>query len=189
MPRRSHDISFDATAQVFRFPPWRKFKSRRRRARQTVLRSLPSRPMQQGQASVTALGAAGHRAAHQVLERGFVFADPLALRILGSDADERHRARQGTAGAARLAPVHRDAQPLRRGFGAPCDRKRRAADPGSGRRSRHLRLSARADPGTARSSSSIIRRRKPRSDAGSLRRKSPSLRMSRTSLTISKAAA
>ena len=43
--------------------------------------------MQQGQASVTALGAAGHRAAHQVLERGFVFADPLALPILGPDAD------------------------------------------------------------------------------------------------------
>jgi methyltransferase (TIGR00027 family) len=43
--------------------------------------------MQHGQASVTALGAAGHRAAHQILERGFVFADPLALRILGPDAD------------------------------------------------------------------------------------------------------
>jgi O-methyltransferase involved in polyketide biosynthesis len=43
--------------------------------------------MQQGQASVTAIGAAGHRAAHQVLERGLVFADPLALRILGEDAD------------------------------------------------------------------------------------------------------
>ena len=43
--------------------------------------------MQLGQASVTALGAAGHRAAHQVLERGFVFADPLALPILGQDAD------------------------------------------------------------------------------------------------------
>ena len=43
--------------------------------------------MQQGQASVTALGAAGHRAAHQVLEHGFVFADPLALRILGQDAE------------------------------------------------------------------------------------------------------
>ena len=39
--------------------------------------------MQDGQASVTALGAAGHRAAHQVLERGFVFADPLALRSSG----------------------------------------------------------------------------------------------------------
>jgi methyltransferase (TIGR00027 family) len=43
--------------------------------------------MQHGQASVTALGAAGHRAAHQVLERGLVFADPFALRILGEDAD------------------------------------------------------------------------------------------------------
>jgi methyltransferase (TIGR00027 family) len=43
--------------------------------------------MQHGQASRTALGAAGHRAAHQVLERGSVFADPLALRILGQDAD------------------------------------------------------------------------------------------------------
>ena len=43
--------------------------------------------MQQGQASVTALGAAGHRAQHQVLERGLVFADPLALPILGQDAD------------------------------------------------------------------------------------------------------
>jgi len=32
------------------------------------------------------MGAAAHRAAHQVLERGFVFADPLALRILGDAA-------------------------------------------------------------------------------------------------------
>jgi methyltransferase (TIGR00027 family) len=44
--------------------------------------------MQHGEASRTAVGAAGHRAAHQVLERGFVFADPLALAILGRDADE-----------------------------------------------------------------------------------------------------
>ena len=44
--------------------------------------------MQHGQASRTAVGAAGHRAAHQVLERGIVFADPLALRILGADADD-----------------------------------------------------------------------------------------------------
>jgi methyltransferase (TIGR00027 family) len=43
--------------------------------------------MQPGQASLTAIGTAGHRAAHQVLEHGFVFADPLALRILGQDAD------------------------------------------------------------------------------------------------------
>ncbi len=44
--------------------------------------------MKHGEASRTALGAAGHRAAHQALERGMVFADPLALRILGDDADE-----------------------------------------------------------------------------------------------------
>jgi methyltransferase (TIGR00027 family) len=35
---------------------------------------------------LTALGAARHRAAHQVLEGGRIFPDPLALRILGSDA-------------------------------------------------------------------------------------------------------
>lgn len=43
--------------------------------------------MQAGQRSRTALGAAGHRAAHQVLERGFIFNDPLAVRILGDDAN------------------------------------------------------------------------------------------------------
>ena len=43
--------------------------------------------MLQGQPSRTALGAAGHRAAHQMLERGFIFSDPLALRILGPDAE------------------------------------------------------------------------------------------------------
>jgi len=42
--------------------------------------------MQQGQPSRTVLGAAFHRAAHQVLESGFIFADPLAVRILGADA-------------------------------------------------------------------------------------------------------
>jgi methyltransferase (TIGR00027 family) len=44
--------------------------------------------MQSGQPSRTALGAAGHRAAHQVLEQGRIFFDPLALRILGSEAEE-----------------------------------------------------------------------------------------------------
>ena len=44
--------------------------------------------MQEGQFSRTALGAAGHRAAHQVLEGGRVFADPLALPILGEDANQ-----------------------------------------------------------------------------------------------------
>ena len=44
--------------------------------------------MKHGGASRTALGAAGHRAAHQVLERGIVFVDPLALAILGPDAEQ-----------------------------------------------------------------------------------------------------
>jgi methyltransferase (TIGR00027 family) len=43
--------------------------------------------VQAGQASRTALGAAAHRAAHQVLEQGRIFSDPLALRILGADAE------------------------------------------------------------------------------------------------------
>jgi methyltransferase (TIGR00027 family) len=43
--------------------------------------------MQSGQFSRTALGAAGHRAAHQVLEGGATFADPLAVPILGEDAE------------------------------------------------------------------------------------------------------
>ena len=42
--------------------------------------------MQEGLPSRTALGAAYHRAAHQVLERGAIFSDPLAARILGPDA-------------------------------------------------------------------------------------------------------
>lgn len=37
--------------------------------------------------SRTAWGAACHRAAHQVLEEGRIFSDPLALRILGIDAE------------------------------------------------------------------------------------------------------
>jgi hypothetical protein len=43
--------------------------------------------MQAGHPSRTALGAARHRAAHQVLERGFIFSDPFALPILGIGAD------------------------------------------------------------------------------------------------------
>jgi hypothetical protein len=45
-------------------------------------------PMKHGQASRTALSAAGHRAAHQALEGGSVFPDPLALVILGDEAEE-----------------------------------------------------------------------------------------------------
>jgi methyltransferase (TIGR00027 family) len=42
--------------------------------------------MQRSQPSRTALAAAVHRAAHQVLEQARLFYDPLALRILGPDA-------------------------------------------------------------------------------------------------------
>ncbi|MGA2813784.1 MAG: SAM-dependent methyltransferase [Candidatus Acidiferrum sp.] len=37
--------------------------------------------------SRTALAAATHRAAHQILEKGSIFNDPLALRILGEDVE------------------------------------------------------------------------------------------------------
>jgi methyltransferase (TIGR00027 family) len=43
--------------------------------------------VQLGKPSRTAWVAAVHRAAHQVLEQGRIFADPLALRILGVDAE------------------------------------------------------------------------------------------------------
>ena len=43
--------------------------------------------MEAGSPSRTALAAAAHRAAHQVIERGMLFQDPLAMRILGADYD------------------------------------------------------------------------------------------------------
>jgi methyltransferase (TIGR00027 family) len=43
--------------------------------------------VQIGKPSRTAWAAAAHRAAHQVLEQGRIFADPLALRILGQEAE------------------------------------------------------------------------------------------------------
>src|ERR1700712_2289527 len=53
--------------------------------------------MQPGQPSRTALGAAGLRAAHQVLDGAAIFVDPLALRILGPDADDLVREAQAEA--------------------------------------------------------------------------------------------
>ncbi|HZZ18871.1 MAG TPA: SAM-dependent methyltransferase [Opitutaceae bacterium] len=47
--------------------------------------------MQPGKPSQTALGAASHRAAHQKLEHGFIFRDPLAERILGEHLEEAIR--------------------------------------------------------------------------------------------------
>lgn len=44
--------------------------------------------MQFGEPSRTALAAARHRAAHQLLEQGRIFADPLAVPILGGDGGE-----------------------------------------------------------------------------------------------------
>ncbi len=55
-----------------------------------------------GKPSRTALAAAAYRAAHQVLEQGRIFSDPLALRILGADAEAAvARASEGP-GAARM---------------------------------------------------------------------------------------
>src|SRR5579862_1222603 len=45
--------------------------------------------MQSGQPSRTALGAAGHRAVHQVLEQGTIFTDPLAVPILAADFESQ----------------------------------------------------------------------------------------------------
>jgi methyltransferase (TIGR00027 family) len=47
--------------------------------------------MESGTPSRTAIGAARHRAAHQILEQGFIFFDPLALRILGEDDESVSR--------------------------------------------------------------------------------------------------
>jgi methyltransferase (TIGR00027 family) len=58
--------------------------------------------MQPGQPSRTALGAAGHRAVHQVLEQGRIFADPLAVRILGPDADSALRDAEPDPSSKRL---------------------------------------------------------------------------------------
>ena len=45
------------------------------------------RALHEKQPSRTALAAAAHRAVHQLLEEGRIFADPLAVPILGGDAD------------------------------------------------------------------------------------------------------
>ena len=58
--------------------------------------------MQSGQPSRTALGAAAHRAVHQVLERGHIFADPLAVRILGTDAEAAVREAENDPSRRRL---------------------------------------------------------------------------------------
>jgi methyltransferase (TIGR00027 family) len=47
--------------------------------------------MQSERASRTALSAAAHRAAHQLLERGAIFSDPLAVAILGEGGERLAR--------------------------------------------------------------------------------------------------
>src|SRR5882762_1485226 len=47
--------------------------------------------MQTGQPSRTARAAAAHRAMHQLLEQGRMFADPLALRIIGAETAAQAR--------------------------------------------------------------------------------------------------
>ncbi len=59
--------------------------------------------MQSGQPSRTARAAAFHRAAHQVLEGGRIFSDPLALRILGENG----------AAVAREAGLHPSGRRMR----------------------------------------------------------------------------
>jgi methyltransferase (TIGR00027 family) len=58
--------------------------------------------VQLGQPSRTARAAAAHRAAHQILERGRIFADPLALPILGEDAEALVREAEGDPSRRRL---------------------------------------------------------------------------------------
>ncbi|HXE34759.1 MAG TPA: SAM-dependent methyltransferase [Verrucomicrobiae bacterium] len=60
--------------------------------------------MQSGQPSRTAWAAAAHRAAHQVLEKGRIFSDPLAVPILGQDAESvaREAEARPSSGAMRL---------------------------------------------------------------------------------------
>ena len=58
--------------------------------------------MQRGKPSRTAWAAAAHRAAHQILEQGRIFADPLALRILGEDAEAVARKAEERPSARRM---------------------------------------------------------------------------------------
>lgn len=58
--------------------------------------------MQSGVPSRTALGAARHRAVHQLLEQGRIFTDPLALRILGEDPRSIVEAAQQNEGSRRM---------------------------------------------------------------------------------------
>ena len=53
-------------------------------------------------ASFTAMAAATHRAAHQILEHGRIFSDPLAVAILGVDRDDIVRQARQTPSSRRM---------------------------------------------------------------------------------------
>lgn len=61
-------------------------------AQTAIPKRTASRLMEEGQPSVTALGAAKHRAAHQFLDVPKILDDPLALRIIGTNAESALRA-------------------------------------------------------------------------------------------------
>ena len=63
--------------------------------------------MQDNQPSRTAQRVALRRAAHQLLDHPVVFADPLALAILGPEAEAALRADPKSAGTSRIAPYLR----------------------------------------------------------------------------------
>jgi methyltransferase (TIGR00027 family) len=63
----------------------------------------PSR-LSEGRPSVTAQAAASLRAAHQLVDKPRIFDDPLALRIIGADAEAAVRARAGQSPMAPLRP-------------------------------------------------------------------------------------
>jgi methyltransferase (TIGR00027 family) len=58
--------------------------------------------VQSGKPSRTALGAATHRAVHQILENGYIFHDPLASRILGEDSEASAREANGDESRRRM---------------------------------------------------------------------------------------
>jgi methyltransferase (TIGR00027 family) len=61
--------------------------------------------MLQGRPSATAQGAAMHRAAHQLLDDPKIFTDPLALRIIGEDAERALRSGKAPHVHTRSAPM------------------------------------------------------------------------------------
>lgn len=61
--------------------------------------------METSQPSRTAHGAAMHRAAHQLLDRPPVFADPLALKIVGQEAAQTLRDGSGRQAMVEFAPL------------------------------------------------------------------------------------